>query len=91
MASTTRGTFGWYELEQDSPEQCVWLGLHLFWVGQNMFCLLRPRGQSRPSSFTFSQLNLAGTSILVPNDHVHTLLGWIRCTVQSDHGDPYAF
>ena len=56
-----------------------------------MFCLLRPRGRSRPSSFTFSQWNLAGTSILVPNDHVHTLLGWTRCTVQSDHGDPYTF
>ena len=91
IACGTKGAFGWYELEQDSPEQRVWLGLHLFWVGQNMFCLLRPRGRSRLSSFTFSQWNLAGTSILVPNDHVHTLLGWTRRTVHSDHGDPYTF
>ena len=55
LRNVSRGAFGWYELEQDSPEQRVWLGLHLFWVGQNMFALLRPRGWSRPSCFIFSQ------------------------------------
>ena len=28
------GAFGWYDLEQDLPEQRVWWGLHLFWVDQ---------------------------------------------------------
>ena len=41
MICETKGAFGWYELEQDSPEQRGWLGLHLFWVGQNLFCLCR--------------------------------------------------
>ena len=39
IGTCPKGAFGWYDLEQDSPEQHVRLGLHMSWVDQNMFCL----------------------------------------------------
>ena len=35
---------------------------------------------SRPEQTFTMELGLARTSILIPNDHVHTHSGWTRCT-----------